>query len=427
MTVPLDRTKPAHSVSKATSGNNAIALKCRDCGTEYPLEKQRLCKVCNGALEVIYDFSLLDSKSLIREIEAGPQSMWRYAALLPARPQAYTLNEVGMTPMHRAFNLGKRLGLNKLYIKNDALNPTHSFKDRPVAVAVAKALELGADTLACVSTGNLAGSVAAAGARAGLKTYVFVPADIEPGKILMAQIYGATIVAVNGTFDQANTLAAQVAEKYGWAFVNITMRPYYKQGSKTLAFETAEQLGWRLPDHVLLPVGSGSLYAMTVKGFEELINLGLVADQTMPRISGAQPEGCNPVAQAYLSGATQFTPVTQPRTLAYSLAIGNPSDGNFDLKQARRINGMMEQVSDAETITAIKLLAATEGIFTEPAGGVTLAGLKKLVEAGKIGKDESVVLYITGNGLKTQDALEGQMAENRPVAANLAAFDRWLG
>lgn len=427
MTVLLNESELDNRLGEPTPVNTAIGLKCRDCGATVGLIKQRLCSVCSGAMEVIYDYSRLDKTALKQTIEAGPQSIWRYAPMLPSRPQAYTLNEVGMTPLHRAYNLGKKLGLNRLYIKNDALNPTHSFKDRPVAVAVAKALEFGADTIACVSTGNLAGSVAAAGARAGLKTYVFVPANIEPGKILMAQIYGAEIVAVDGTFDEANKLSAQVADKYGWAFINITMRPYYKEGSKSLAFETAEQLGWRLPDHVMLPIGSGSLYKMTVKGFEELISLGLVAGDAMPRISGAQPVGCNPVAQAFQTGATEVTPVTKPDTIAYSLAIGNPSDGNHDLKLARRVNGMMEQVTDAEIIEAIKLLATTEGIFTEPAGGTTLAGLKKLAEAGKIGRDESVVLYITGNGLKTQDALDGQMPGYTSVTPNLSAFDEWLG
>jgi threonine synthase len=268
--------------------------------------------------------------------------------------------------------------------------------------------------------------VAAAGARAGLKTYVFVPANIEPGKILSASVYGAQIVAVNGTYDDANRLASQVADEYGWAFVNINMRPYYSEGSKTLAYETAEQLGWRLPDHIVAPIASGSLYTKIAKGFEELIKTGLVADQTLPVISGAQPEGCNPVATAYATGNKEISPVSKPSTIAHSLAIGSPADGYYALQVAERTGGIIEQVSDKEIIEAIQLLASTEGIFTEPAGGVTLAVIKKLAQAGKISRDELTVVYITGNGLKTQDAIASHIGVPDPIAPKLGVFEKWL-
>jgi threonine synthase len=407
--------------------NAAVGLKCKECSTLYGLDPLHVCEKCFGPLEVVYDYSHVNAQQLKNEIEQGPKSLWRYAPLLPAKPYERTLSGIGFTPLHRAYNLGEILGLNELYVKNDALNPTHSFKDRVVAVAVAKAIEFGFDTIACASTGNLAGAVAAAGARAGLKTYVFVPSNIEPGKILMASVFGAEIVAVNGTYDEANRLASQVADEYGWAFVNINMRPYYSEGSKTLAYETAEQLGWRLPDHIVAPIASGSLYTKIAKGFEELIKIGLVADQELPPLSGAQPQGCNPVANAYQTGSSEIIPVKQPNTIAHSLAIGSPADGYYSLKLAHRTGGSIEQVTDTEVIDSIKLLARTEGIFTEPAGGVTLAALRKLAAAGKIGRDEVTVLYCTGNGLKTQDALAGQLPTPTIVEPKLSAFEKWLG
>ncbi|HEX2913042.1 MAG TPA: threonine synthase [Chloroflexia bacterium] len=413
-------------LERDTTTTAASALKCKECGERYPITPTHVCENCFGPLEVEYDFSHLKAKVLKADIEQGPKSLWRYAPLLPTQPFARSLEGVGFTPLQRAYNLGERLGLNELYIKNDAVNPSHSFKDRVVAVAVAKAIEFGFDTIACASTGNLAGAVAAAGARAGLKTYVFVPATIEPGKILAASIYGANIVTVNGTYDEVNRLASQVADEYGWAFVNINMRPFYSEGSKTLAYETAEQLGWRLPDHVVIPIASGSLYTKITKGFEELIKLGLVADETLPVISGAQPCGCNPVAAAFEAGYSEIQPVKQPNTIAHSLAIGSPADGFYSLKIAQRTGGTIQQVTDDEVLDAIKLLASTEGIFTEPAGGVTLATLRKLTEQGKISRDEVTVLYVTGNGLKTQNVIEGLLPIPEPVAPKLSAFSHWL-
>ncbi len=409
-----------------TTTSAASKLKCKECGERFEISPIYVCENCFGPLEVEYDFSRLDTRVLKSQIEAGPRNLWRYATLLPSRPWARSLEGVGYTPLQRAYNLGERLGLTELYVKNDAVNPTHSFKDRVVAMAVAKAVEFGFDTLACASTGNLAGAVAAAGARAGLKTYVFVPSNIEPGKILAASVYGANIVTVDGTYDEVNRLASQVADEYGWAFTNINLRPFYSEGSKTLAYETAEQLGWRLPDHVVIPIASGSLFTKITKGFEELIKLKLVADETLPAISGAQPEGCGPVASAFAGGYKEIQPVRQPHTIAHSLAIGSPADGLYSVRIAQRTGGTIEQVSDSEIIDAIRLLASTEGIFTEPAGGVTLATLSKLAKAGKIGRDEVTVLYITGNGLKTQNVLEGLLPTTTPVTPKLSAFEKWL-
>ncbi|MEI6046017.1 MAG: threonine synthase [Chloroflexota bacterium] len=418
-------TQLIENAQEQTYGS-VTGLRCKECGASYPAVALYVCEACFGPLEVHYDYSNLNSRQLKSEIESGPKSLWRYASLLPAQPFVRSLEGVGFTPLQRAYNLGERLGLHELYIKNDAVNPSHSFKDRPVAVAVAKAIELGFDTIACASTGNLAGAVAAAGARAGLKTYVFVPANIEPGKITAAAVYGAQIVPINGTYDEVNRLASQIADEYGWAFTNINMRPYYSEGSKTLAYETAEQLGWRLPDHVVIPIASGSLYTKIAKGFEELIKLRLVQDETLPVISGAQPSGCGPVAAAFAGGYTEIKPVKQPTTIAHSLAIGSPADGFYSLKVAQRTGGTIGQVNDEEIIDAIKLLAQTEGIFTEPAGGVTLATLRNLAQAGKIGRDEVTVLYITGNGLKTQNVIEGLFPISAPVAPRLSAFEHWL-
>lgn len=414
------------TVSPPENYGAVAGLKCKECGAGYPAVALHVCEECFGPLEVSYDYTGLKASKLKSDIESGPHSLWRYASLLPAPAYTRSLEGVGLTPLQRAYNLGERLGLNELYIKNDAVNPSHSFKDRPVATAVAKAIELGFDTIACASTGNLAGAVAAAGARAGLKTYVFVPANIEPGKITAAAIYGAEIVAIDGTYDEVNRLASQVADEYGWAFTNINMRPYYSEGSKTLAYETAEQLGWRLPDHVVIPIASGSLYTKITKGFEELIKLRLVQDESLPAISGAQPDGCGPVATAFAGGFTEIQPVKQPNTIAHSLAIGSPADGYYSLKVAQRTGGIIEQVTDQEIIDAIKLLAATEGIFTEPAGGVTLATLQKLAKAGKIGRDEVTVLYVTGNGLKTQNVVEGLFPLGTPITPKLGAFEKWL-
>ncbi len=416
-----------HDETTATVNSGAAkALKCRECGERYAISPVYVCESCLGPLEVEYDFGGIDSVALKAQFAAGPATLWRYAPLLPATPSRRSMEGVGFTPLQRAYNLGERLGLRELYIKNDAVNPTHSFKDRVVSIAVAKALEFGFDTLACASTGNLAGAVAAAGAKAGLKTYVFVPANIEPGKILQASVYGANIVRVNGTYDEVNRLASQVADEYGWAFTNINMRPFYSEGSKTLAYETAEQLGWRLPDQVVIPIASGSLYTKITKGFEELIMLKLVEEELVSSINGAQAAGCNPVASAFATDRSQVIPVKQPSTIAHSLAIGSPADGLYSVRIAERTAGTIEQVNDLEIVEAIKLLASTEGIFTEPAGGVTTAVLKKLTEAGKIGRDDVTVIYITGNGLKTQNVLDGELSLREPVQPKLSSFERWL-
>jgi threonine synthase len=406
--------------------NAAVALKCKECGTKFSITATHVCEECFGPLEVEYDFSHLNAIDLKREIEAGPRNIWRYASLLPAQIHSRIMEGVGFTPLQKAQNLGARLGLNNLYIKNDALNPTHSFKDRVVSIALAKALEFGFDTIACASTGNLAGAVAAAGARAGLKTYVFVPKNIEPGKILSASIYGAQIVAIDGTYDEVNRLASQVADEYGWAFVNINMRPFYSEGSKTLAYETAEQLGWRLPDNAILPIASGSLFTKVAKGFQELITLGLVAEGEIPHMFGSQASGCNPVAAAYNRGDEDIQPVRQPNTIAHSLAIGSPADGHYSVRLARKTGGAVIEVNDREIIEAIQLLASTEGIFTEPAGGVTTAVLKKLAESGQLDKDETTVVYITGNGLKTQNAFDGTIETPSPISPKFGVFEKWL-
>jgi threonine synthase len=330
-----------------------------------------------------------------------------------------------MTPLVRSNRLARRLGLKKLYIKNDAVNmPTMSFKDRVVSVALTRARELGFTTVSCASTGNLANSTAAIAAYAGLDCCVFIPADLEAGKILGTLIYNPTLMAVQGNYDQVNRLCSEVANTHGWGFVNINLRPYYSEGSKTLGYEVAEQLGWELPDHIVAPLASGSLFTKIYKGFREFVDVGLVADKCV-RFSGAQAEGCSPIAEAYREERDFVKPV-KPNTIAKSLAIGNPADGVYALEVARKTNGSIESVNDAEIIDGIKLLAETEGIFTETAGGTTIAVLKKLVEAGKIDPDETTVVYITGNGLKTQEAVQGYVGEPLTIEAKLDSFERAL-
>jgi threonine synthase len=381
------------------------ALKCKECGTTYPLEARYVCDECFGPLEVAYDFSDLDAASTRRKIQAGPQSIWRYSDFLPFDSQPRTALAAGVTPLVRADRLAERLGLGEVWVKNDAANPTHSFKDRVVTVALAKAQELGYEVVACASTGNLANAVAAHAAAAGLQSYVFVPADLEEQKILATGVYGTNLVAVKGNYDDVNRLCTELSGERDWAFVNVNMRPYYSEGSKTVAFEIAEQLGWELPDRVVVPIASGSLITKIARGFEEWIEVGLV-DGRLPRFNGAQAEGCSPVAQAYEAGRDFCAPV-KPETIAKSLAIGNPADGPYALDLARRTGGGIDAVSDDEIRAGIRLLAETTGIFTETAGGVTTATLAKLAERGEIGRDERVVLVITGEGLKTLDAVRG--------------------
>jgi threonine synthase len=401
------------------------ALKCKECGEEYELKANHVCELCFGPLEVKYDYNLLRNTVTREKIQAGPNSIWRYRPFLPVTTENVIDVGTGMTPLVRSHRLARRLGLNKLYIKNDAVNmPTLSFKDRVVSVALTRARELGFTTVSCASTGNLANSTAAIAAHAGLDCCVFIPADLEAGKIMGSLIYSPTLMAVKGNYDQVNRLCSEVANTHGWGFVNINLRPYYSEGSKTLGFEVAEQLGWELPDHIVAPLASGSLFTKIYKGFKEFVEVGLVEAKDV-RFSGAQAEGCSPIAQAFKEGRDFIKPV-KPNTIAKSIAIGNPADGVYAVEIANKTNGTIESVNDAEIIEGIKLLAETEGIFTETAGGTTVAVLKKLVEAGKIDPDETTVVYITGNGLKTQEALQGYVGEPLTIDAKLDSFERAL-
>jgi threonine synthase len=399
------------------------ALACKECGTHYELEARYVCERCFGPLEVRYELDTLEAPSAKRRIQAGPQNLWRYADFLPfERPPRYAL-PAGCTPLIRAPRLAERLGLRELWVKNDAANPTHSFKDRVVSVALAKARELGYEVVACASTGNLANAVAAHAAAAGLESYVFIPADLEEQKILATGVYGTNVVTVRGTYDDVNRLCTELSAERDWAFVNVNVRPYYAEGSKTLAYEIAEGLGFELPDRVVAPVASGSLFTKIARGFDEWREIGLV-DGATPAMNGAQAEGCSPVASAYEAGWEVCKPV-KPDTIAKSLAIGNPADGPYALELARRSGGSIEAVDDDEVRAGIRLLAETTGIFTETAGGVTTAALAGLAERGEIDPDERVVLVITGEGLKTLDAVRGTF-EVHEIAPQLASFEERL-
>jgi threonine synthase len=379
------------------------SLRCKECGTAYPLEALFVCTECFGPLEVAYDTSGLDPAEAKRRIQAGSRGIWRYADFLPFESRPADPLEPGLTPLVRADRLAERLGVEaEIWIKNDAANPTHSFKDRVVAVATAKAQELGFETVACASTGNLANAVAARAAALGLDSYVFVPADLEEQKLIATGIYGTNLVGVRGSYDDVNRLCTQLAETRPWAFVNVNLRPYYSEGSKTLAFETVEQLGWELPDRVVAPIASGSLFTKIHRGFQEWLDVGLVSG-SQPVFCGAQARGCSPVATAFEQGWAVCKP-QKPETIAKSLAIGDPADGPYAIEQARRSGGSIDAVSDGEIREGIRLLAETTGIFTETAGGVTVAVLAKLAERGDIAEGERVVTYITGEGLKTLDA-----------------------
>ena len=374
------------------------------CEREYAVEPLNVCEFCFGPLEVTYDYDEI-ARTISRErIASGPTTMWRYQDLLPVEAEDAVDIGTGFTPLIRAKNLGRLLGLDHLYIKNDSVNPTFSFKDRPVSVTTTKALEFEFDVLACVSTGNLMGSVAAHGAKAGMDTMVFFPADLEKGKVVGAAIYGPVLVAVDGTYDEVNRLCSELADNHRWAFVNINMRPYYAEGSKTLGYEVAEQLGWRAPDHCVIPAASGELVTKIWKGLQEFSDLGLI-DAARTNIHLAQAEGCSPIVEAFELGTTQVRPV-KPNTIAKSLAIGNPASGPYALETLAETDGTAVAALEDEVVDGIKLLAQTEGIFTETAGGVVISGLKRLVERGAIKRDEVTVAYITGNGLKTQEAVE---------------------
>jgi len=381
------------------------SLRCKECGQDYPLEARFVCDNCFGPLEVAYDFSGLEPAETRRKIQAGPQSIWRYADFLPFERPPQTALAAGVTPLVKADRLAARLGLREVWVKNDAANPTHSFKDRVVTVAVAKAQELGYDVVACASTGNLANSVAAHAAAAGLESYVFIPSDLEEQKVLATGVYGTHLVAVRGSYDDVNRLCTELSFERDWAFVNVNVRPYYAEGSKTLAYEIAEQLGWELPDRVVVPIASGSLFTKIARGFEEWLDVGLIQGE-LPAMNGAQAVGCSPVARAFADDESVCRPV-RPDTIAKSLAIGDPADGPYALELARRSGGAIDAVSDEEIRDGISLLAETTGIFTETAGGVTTAVLQRLAERGDIDPAERVVVVITGDGLKTLDAVRG--------------------
>jgi threonine synthase len=397
------------------------SLRCKECGTTYPLDASYVCERCFGPLEVAYASRRdADPDELRRRIQAGPHSIWRYGDFLPVAAPPRASLPAGWTPLLRADRLADQLGLREVWIKNDAANPTHSFKDRVVAVALARARELGFETIACASTGNLANAVAAHAAAAGLESYVFIPSDLEEQKILATGVYGTNLVAVRGNYDDVNRLCTEISGEHDWAFVNINMRPYYAEGSKTLAFETAEQLGFRMPDRVVAPIASGSLFTKIARGFEEWVEVGLLEGE-LPTFNGAQATGCSPVASAFENGQDFCRPV-KPDTIAKSLAIGNPADGPYALDLARRTNGSIDSVSDDEIREGIKLLAQTTGIFTETAGGVTIAVLQELARRGDIDPDERVVAYITGEGLKTLDCARGTF-ETMEIDPTFSAFE----
>jgi threonine synthase len=397
------------------------SLRCKECKTSYALDARYVCEQCFGPLEVAYAPRTDDDPdALRRRIQAGPHSLWRYADFLPVQAPPRGTLPAGWTPLLKVDRLAKQLGLRELWIKNDAANPTHSFKDRVVSVALARARELGFDTIACASTGNLANAVAAHAAAAGLESYVFIPADLEEQKVLATGVYGTNLVAVSGNYDDVNRLCTEVSGEHEWAFVNINMRPYYAEGSKTLAYETVEQLGFELPDRVVCPIASGSLFTKIARGFEEWLELGLVQG-ALPAFNGAQATGCSPVATAFEAGHDFCRPV-KPDTIAKSLAIGNPADGPYALDLARRSGGAIDSVTDDEIREGIKLLARTTGIFTETAGGVTVAVLAKLAQRGDIDPDERVVAYITGDGLKTLDVARGTF-EAWQIKPTLESFE----
>jgi threonine synthase len=397
-------------------------LKCKECGRPFPAKAIHVCEYCFGPLEADYNYEHIKKVLTRAKIESGPHTLWRYWDLLPVEDRNVVTIHEGFTPLFHAKNLGKLLGLKNLYIKNDSVNPTFSFKDRVVSVALSRTRELGFDTVACASTGNLAGAVSAYGGVAGFRTFVFIPSDLEEGKVLGAGVYDPVIVAVEGNYDQVNRLCAEIADAFKWAFVNVNIRPYYAEGSKTLGFEAAEQLGWQAPDHCVVPVASGSLLTKIHKGLQEFQKIGLIPEHPT-RISAAQAEGCSPVVSALRENSDIIKPV-RPQTIAKSLAIGNPADGYYAWRIVKQTGGHGETASDAEIVEGIKLLAKTEGVFTETAGGVTVAVLKKLVQSGRISSNERVVAFITGNGFKTTEAVTGRVAKPNVISPKIDEFRR---
>lgn len=397
------------------------ALRCKECGTEVPVAAQTSCEEDFAPLEIAYDYEAMRGVVTRASIEAGPRSLWRYRALLPIAGEPKAGLRSGFTPLIKADNLARALGVDTVYVKDDSVNiPTFSYKDRVVAVALTKAIELGYTTIGCASTGNLAHSVAAHAACAGLESFVVVPHDLEAGKIAATRVFGANLIKVRGNYDDVNRLCTEIADVYGWALVNVNLRPFYTEGAKTVGFEIAEQLGWELPKHTILPVAGGTILPKVWKAYQEFITLGLVSDN-QPKIYGAQAAGCDPIATAIREGTEMFRP-QKPKTIAKSIAIGNPADGFYALDVIRRSGGSADSASDAEIVSAIKLLARTEGIFTEPAGGTTLAVTKRLIDSGVIPRDEPICICITGNGLKTIEALDGQVDDAPAIDARIEAF-----
>jgi threonine synthase len=407
----------------------SLGLKCRECGRSYPSSPIHVCEFCFGPLEVDYDYAAIRARVSRARIEAGPRSIWRYADLLPVEMGADGAPpvgaSVGLTPLVQARNLGEELGVEELYVKNDSVcHPTWSFKDRVVAVAVAKAREFGFDTVACASTGNLANSVSAHAVEARLKAYVFTPVDLEQGKITGTLIYEPTLVAVEGTYDEVNRLCSEIADKYRWAFVNITLRPYYGEGSKTVGYEIAEQLGWRAPAHVVVPCAGGALLTKIAKALREMQELGLIPPAST-RMYAAQAAGCGPIVTMIKNDTDVLVPV-RPNTIAKSLAIGNPADGYYAYRAAKDSGGYGEHATDEEIIEGMRLLARTEGIFAETAGGVTVAAARKLIESGRIPREGPTVLCITGSGLKTPDVLHDRLSASVTIRPSLSVFDQAL-
>ena len=398
-------------------------LKCRECGRLYPKEPIYVCEYCFGPLEVDYDYEKIKHKLTKDVLESRPKTMWRYRELLPIDKEPVVGLDTGFTPLIRARNLEKALGVKELYLKDDSVNhPTMSFKDRVVSVAISKAKEFGFDTVACASTGNLANSVAAQSAIAGLKRYIFIPADLELGKVIGSLIYNPILVAVNGNYDQVNRLCSEIATKYKWAFVNINIRPYYAEGSKTYGYEIIEQLGWKAPKHIIVPCAGGSLITKIWKALKEFLNIGFI-DKFDTKMYASQAAGCNPIVTAVKENLDIIKPV-KPNTIAKSLAIGNPADGVYAAGAVKESGGWAEDVSDDEIVEAIKLLASTEGVFTETAGGVTLGAAKKLIEQGRIPRNESIVVCITGNGLKTQEAVKDKIGKPIRIKSTLDSFEQ---
>lgn len=400
-------------------------LKCKECGRGYPKDPIYVCEFCFGPLEVVYDYEAIKRSISKERISSRSNNLWRYRELLPIDGEPKSGLNSGFSPLIKAEDLGKLLGVKDLYIKDDStVYPTLSFKDRVVAVALTKAIEFGFDTVACASTGNLANSVAAQGAKAGLKSFIFIPANLETSKVIGSLIYRPNLVAVDGNYDEVNRLCTEIANRYRWAFVNINIRPFYAEGSKTQVYEIMEQLGWKAPRHIVVPCAGGSLITKIWKGLKEFYKLGLI-DEMETRVYAAQAEGCSPIVTAIKEKSDIIKPV-KPKTIAKSLAIGNPADGYYAVQTTRESGGYGEAVTDEEIVDAIKLLAETEGVFAETAGGVTLAATKRLIETGMIPRDESIVLCITGNGLKTQEAVADHIQRPYRIQPNIASFEECL-